>query len=93
MQIRVKIHKVFENAGAMKAVASVTIGEEYAVHGVKLIETANGRFAAMPNETRKDKDGNEVHRDVFHPISSSARKVIEDALSAAYEEATTKKAE
>ena len=93
MQIRVKIHKVFENTGAMKAVASVTIGEEYAVHGLKLIETANGRFAAMPNEIRRDKDGNEVHRDVFHPISSSARKAVEDALFAAYEEATTNKAE
>ena len=58
MQIRVKIHKVFENKGAMKAVASVTIGEEFAVHGVKLIETENSRFAAMPNEIRKDKEGN-----------------------------------
>ena len=93
MQIRVKIHKVFENAGAMKALASVTINEEFAVHGVKLIETENSRFAAMPSEIRKDKDGNDVHRDVFHPISSSARKVIEDALFAAYEEATTNKAE
>lgn len=93
MQIRVKIHKVFENAGAMKALASVTINEEFAVHGVKLIETANGRFAAMPNEIRKDKDGNEVHRDVFHPISSSARKAVEDALFAAYEETTANKAE
>ncbi len=93
MQIRVKIHKVFENKGPMKAVASVTIGEEFAVHGVKLIETENSRFAAMPNEIRKDKDGNEVHRDVFHPISSSARKSVEDALFAAYDEATAQKAE
>ena len=93
MQIRVKIHKVFENTGAMKAVASVTVDEAFAIHGVKLIETANGRFAAMPNEIRKDKDGNEVHRDVFHPISSSARKSVEDALFAAYDEAVASKAE
>ena len=87
MQIRVKIHKVFENRGAMKALATVTIGEEFAVHGVKLIETENSRFAAMPSEIRKDKDGNDVHRDVFHPISSSARNSVEDALFAAYDEA------
>jgi stage V sporulation protein G len=93
MQIRVKIHKVFENKGAMKAVASITIGEEFAVHGVKLIETENGRFAAMPNEIRKDKEGNEIHRDVFHPISSSARKSVEDAMFAAYDEAVASKAE
>jgi len=93
MQIRVKIHKVFENKGAMKAVASITIGEEFAVHGVKLIETENSRFAAMPNEIRKDKEGNEIHRDVFHPISSSARKSVEDAMFAAYDEAVASKAE
>lgn len=93
MQIRVKIHKVFENKGAMKAVASVTIGEEFAVHGVKLIETENSRFAAMPYEIRKDKEGNEIHRDVFHPISSSARKSVEDAMFAAYDEAVASKAE
>ena len=71
MQIRVKIHKVFQDTGAMKAVASVTVDEAFAIHGVKLIETANGRFASMPNEIRKDKDGNEVHRDVCRPCSCS----------------------
>ena len=93
MQIRVKINKVFENKGAMKAVASVTIGDEFSVHGVKLIETENGRFAAMPNEICKDKEGNKIHHDVFHPISSSARKSVENALFAAYEEARADKAE
>jgi stage V sporulation protein G len=93
MQIRVKIHKVFQDTGAMKAVASVTVDEAFAIHGVKLIETANGRFASMPNEIRKDKDGNEVHRDVCHPVSSSARKELEDALFAAYDEVVAVKAE
>lgn len=93
MQIRVKIHKVFQNTGAMKAVASVTVDEAFAIHGVKLIETANGRFASMPNEIRKDKDGNEVHRDVCHPISSSARKELEDALFEAFDEAVAQRAE
>ncbi|NLB68861.1 MAG: hypothetical protein GX804_04135 [Lentisphaerae bacterium] len=93
MQIRVKIHKVFQNTGAMKAVASVTVDEAFAIHGVKLIETNAGRFASMPNEIRKDKDGNEVHRDVCHPVSSSARKEFEDALFAAYDEVVAVKAE
>lgn len=93
MQIRVKIHKVFQDTGAMKAVASVTVDEAFAIHGVKLIETKAGRFASMPNEIRKDKDGNEVHRDVCHPVSSSARKELEDALFAAYDEAVVTKAE
>jgi len=93
MQISVKIRKVFNDAGAMKAVASITFDDEYAIHGVKLIETAKGRFAAMPNGVRKDKDGNEISHDIFHPVSSSARKALEEALFAAYEEAIRNKAE
>ena len=93
MKISVKIRKTFEDAGAMKAVASVTLDDQFAIHGVKLIETANGRFAAMPSEVRKDKDGNEVRHDIFHPISSSARKLMEEAVLTAYETTIKKSAE
>ena len=41
----------------------------------------------MPFSTSKDKDGNEIRRDVAHPISAEARKEIEDAVFAAYETA------
>lgn len=87
MQLSVKIHKIFEDKGAMKAIASVTLDELFTVHGVKVIESEKGRFAAMPNEAFKDKDGNDSRRDVFHPISSSARKLMEEAVLAAYEKA------
>lgn len=93
MQFSVKIHKVFEKAGAMKAVASVTLDDLFAVHGVRVIETEKGRFIAMPNEIRMDADGNEVRKDIFHPISSSARKVLEDVVLAAYENAINNLAE
>ena len=93
MQLSVKIHRVFEGAGAMKAVASVTFEEQFAVHGVKVIESEKGRFVAMPNEVFKDKDGNDGRRDVFHPISSSARKLMEEAVFTAYETAIKKPAE
>ena len=93
MQLSVKIHKVFEDKGAMKAIASVTLDELFAVHGVKVIESEKGRFAAMPNEVFKDKDGNDVRRDIFHPISSSARKLMEEAVLTAYETTIKKSAE
>jgi len=93
MQLSVKIHKVFEDKGAMKAIASVTLDELFAVHGVKVIESEKGRFAAMPNEVFKDKDGNDVRRDIFHPISSSARKLMEEAVLTAYETTIKKLAE
>lgn len=93
MQLSVKIRKVFENAGAMKAIASVTLDDSFAVHSVKVIVTEKGRFIAMPNEIRKGADGADVRKDIFHPISSSARKALEDAVLAAYESAINHQAE
>ena len=85
MQYDVRIHRVFDNAGAMKAVCSVSLDEMFVVHGIKVIETEKGRFVAMPSEVHKDKDGNEVRRDVFHPFSSSAGKELEEAIFAQYD--------
>ena len=39
----------------------------------------------MPFESYKDADGNEQRRDVFHPITSDARRAMEAAVLAAYE--------
>jgi len=93
MKIDVKICKTIENAKALKAVASITFDDAFAVHNVKVIETVKGRFIAMPSEVFKDNEGNEIHRDICHPISSSARKELEDAVLCAYEEAINNKAE
>lgn len=90
MNISVKIRKTFDKAGALKAVASVTLDDKFAVHGVKVIETAKGRFMAMPEEIYKDKDGKEAHRDIFHPICSEVRTELEAAVLTAYETAISK---
>lgn len=93
MQINVKIHKVFDDKRAMKAIVSVTLDEQFVVHGVRVIETEKGKFAAMPNEIRKDTDGRDVRKDIFHPLSSSARKALEDAVLTAYEKTISNQAE
>ena len=87
MKYQVKIRKVFDTDKPVKALASVTIENRIAIHGVRVVETEKGRFVAMPFSTSKDKDGNEIRRDVAHPISAEARKEIEDAVFAAYETA------
>ncbi len=93
MQISVKIRKILSDGKPVKAVVSITLDEQYAVHGVKVIETEKGRFIAMPNEFHKDKDENAVRHDIFHPITSSARKALEDAVYAAYDEVRKNQAE
>lgn len=86
MTFNVKIHNVIENGKPLKAVASVTMDGMFAVHNVRVIKSDKGMFIGMPYETFKDKDGKETRRDVFHPINSEARKAIEEAVIAAYNE-------
>ena len=85
MQFEVKVRKIIDNDKPLKAVCSVTMDGMFAVHNVRVIKTDKGCFIGMPFESYADKDGNEQRRDVFHPISSEARKAMEEAVIAAYE--------
>ena len=80
MKLSAKIHKTFDE-GKVKAIASLTIDDCFAVHGIKVIEGKNGTYVVMPSTKYKDE-----YRDTFHPISKDARKQIEDIVMSAYEQ-------
>ena len=67
--------------GKMKAIVSVTFDDEFVVHDIKIIEGQNGLFIAMPS--RKMGEGD--FRDIAHPINSSTRNKIQDAIFSEYE--------
>ena len=67
----------------MKAIASVTFDNEFVVHDIKVIESQNGLFMAMPS--RKNPTG--VFKDIAHPINQETRAKIEKAILDAYEKA------
>lgn len=69
----------------LKAIASITIDGELAVHEIKVIQGQERLFAAMPSQ--KNESGDRAYRDIVHPISSEARKKIEQAVLAAYQDA------
>lgn len=75
----VKIRKTFED-GPMKAVASITLDNEFALHDVKIIYAKDKYFVVMPS--RKNPDG--TYRDIAHPITSDARERLETAVIGAY---------
>jgi len=77
----VKVRKVFET-GPMKAVVSITIDNEIAVHDVKIVNSGEKTFVVMPAK----KNPNGEFRDIIHPINSRARAAIETAVISAYEE-------
>ncbi len=77
----IRIRKTYDN-DRLKALVSVTIDGELAVHDLKVISGPERLFVAMPS--RKDENG--VFRDVVHPISPEARKQLEDTVLSAFEE-------
>ena len=78
----IRIKKV-ASEGKMKAVASVTFDNAFAVHDVKVIEGPEKLFVAMPS--RRTPDGE--YRDIAHPINSDMRNMLESKVLAAYEPA------
>lgn len=76
----VRIRKISKE-GTMKAVASITIDNEFVIHDIKVIEGDKGLFIAMPS--RKTAEGE--YRDIAHPISSAARETIQSTILNAYE--------
>ena len=80
MQITdIKVRKLMHE-GRLRAVVSVTIGDELAIHDIKVIEGPQRLFVAMPS--RREVGG--VFRDIAHPITPAARRQLEDAILAVY---------
>jgi stage V sporulation protein G len=72
----------------IKAFAVVTLGGEFAVHGVKIMAREDGGlWVAMPRQ-KSSVDGS--WRDVFHPITKESRERLYNKILKAYEESELK---
>ena len=76
----VRIRLVNKEGNKLKAVASVTIEDCFVVHDIKVIESADGAFIAMPS--RKTNDGE--YKDIAHPLNSETRETLKLAILTAY---------
>ena len=87
MQIsEIKIRKIIGGNERLKAIVSITLDDSVAVHDIKVISGNDRLFVAMPS--RRDESG--IYRDIIHPISESARKMIESQILTAYKDYITK---
>jgi stage V sporulation protein G len=77
----IRIRRTYQDA-RLRAVVSVTIDNDLAIHDIKVIEGPQRLFVAMPS--RRDEGG--TYRDIAHPISPQARKELEDAVLSKYKE-------
>lgn len=75
----IRIRRTYEDT-RLKALVSVTIDNDMAIHDIKVIEGPERLFVAMPS--RKDENGS--YRDICHPITAQARKMLEEKILNAY---------
>ena len=76
----IKIRKLFDD-GPMKAVVSVTLDDQMALHDIKVIYAGEKYFIVM--NSRKNQDG--TYRDIAHPINAEFRNRLESAVLREYE--------
>lgn len=78
----VRLRRV-NSEGRMRAIASITFDHEFVIHDIRVIDGNNGLFVAMPSKRTPDGE----FRDIAHPINSTMRAKIQDAVLAEYHRA------
>ena len=76
----VRIRLVNKEGTKLKALASITIDDGFAVHDIKIIQSSEDVFIVMPS--RKTNDGE--YKDIAHPINTETRELIKNAILTAY---------
>lgn len=79
----VKIRLVTKENSKLKAVVSLVIDDNLAIHDIKVIENEKGKILAMP--AKKNENG--TYRDIIHPINSQTREEMSAIILKAYEDA------
>lgn len=75
----IRIRRTYEES-RLRALVSLTLEGDFAVHDIKVIDGPERLFVAMPS--RRDEQG--AFRDICHPITSEARRELEQRILDAY---------
>ncbi|MGL4791605.1 MAG: septation protein SpoVG family protein [Anaerotignaceae bacterium] len=81
LEIDVRVRGV-KGDSKLKAYASVNIGSDFAVKGIRVIEGSKGLFVAMPSQ----KNHKGEYEDIFFPISKEGRERLQNAVLAEYQQ-------
>lgn len=79
----VRLRRV-QTDGRMRAIASITLDDEFVIHDIRVIDGNTGLFVAMPSKRTPDGE----FRDIAHPINSNTRNKIQDIVLEAFHAST-----
>jgi len=74
--------KKVETEGRVKALASITIDDSFAIHDIKVVESNGRTFVAMPSK----RNANGEFKDIAHPINNETRSKLEEIVFEKYKE-------
>lgn len=74
--------KKIKTEGRVKALASITIDNDFVIHEIRIIESRGKTFVAMPSK----RNANGEFKDIAHPINTETRNQIEDMILNEYKE-------
>lgn len=74
--------KKIDVEGRVKALASITIDDNFVVHDIKVVESQGKTFIAMPSK----RTPNGEFKDIAHPINNQTRSQIEEIILNKYKE-------
>lgn len=84
----VRLRRV-QTDGRMRAIASITLDDEFVIHDIRVIDGNTGLFVAMPSKRTPDGE----FRDIAHPINSNTRNKIQEVVLEAFHATSTEETE
>ena len=82
MKLDVKITKIAPSDNGVRAYASATLDDCFAIRGLKLVDGKKGLFVSMPTYQKKDKS----YADVCFPTTAEFREQLNNAVIEAYQQ-------
>ena len=84
----VRLRRV-QTDGRMRAIASITLDNEFVIHDIRVIDGNTGLFVAMPSKRTPDGE----FRDIAHPINSNTRNKIQEIVLEAFHATSAEESE
>lgn len=75
--------KLINTDGALKGLASITLEDSFAVHGIRIFQKTDELYIVMPG--KKASDG--TYKDIVHPVNRETRAAVTAAVLKAYDAA------